>query len=280
MSVTRPRVLLAANFSQFLSVSKRSVSNDLTVEFLKQRFVNLNKPNYYETLLAKNDYISKMKRASILIPISIKTETDPNGASVKKSYFTLTKRTDIMKTHTGEVCFLGGKRDSSDLSEVHTAYREAKEECNLNESDTVFLAQLCPIITFTQLLVTPVIVYFDQANFKPRLNKTEVDLFFDLPTERFLTKTNHEMKCFKNESGEYYIHYFNDIVQKREVCTWGLTAFLSIVVSAILNGRAAEFDLIPHSKGIVGSDVNKYLEDYLFSKLAVSREYFKKHEKS
>jgi 8-oxo-dGTP pyrophosphatase MutT (NUDIX family) len=273
MTFNKSIITLRPVFSTFLSVSKRSVSNDLNLELLKQRFAHLNDPNSYEKLLDKNNYISKLKRASVLIPISIKTETDQNGNLIKRSYFTLTKRTDAMKTHTGEVCFLGGKRDSTDLSDAHTAYREAKEECNLNESDTVFLAQLCPIITFNQLLVTPVIVYFDQNNFEPRLNEAEVDMLFDLPTERFLSTQNHEMKGFKNDSGEYYVHYFNDTVQNREVVTWGLTAFLSIVVSVILNGRAAQFELIPN-KSIEHTDINKYLEEYLFAKLAVSREHF------
>jgi coenzyme A diphosphatase NUDT7 len=250
----------------------------MSLDFLKNKFSKLHKPNYYEQLLVKNSQISKLKRASVLIPISIQTEVDPEtGAVEPKSYFTLTKRTETMKSFKGEVCFAGGRRDETDTNEAHTAYREAKEECNIEERDTVLLAELCPIITFNQILITPVIVYFDKSNFKPVLAEAEVDMIFDLPTERFLSNHGHEMQTFKNSSGEYHIHYFKDNVQGREIVTWGFTAFLSICVSMILNERAAEFDLVPN-RTFKSHDMNSYLEEFLFNKLAVSTEYFKKHE--
>ena len=262
--------VIKTSFSGFTSNNH----SDLTLDILKSKFSKLNKPNHYDQLLRKDDYISKLKRASVLIPISIRSEEDANGKVVKKSYFTLTKRTETLRTHKGEVCFTGGKMDSTDTDEAFTAYREAKEECNLNAKDTFFLAQLCPIITFNQLLVTPVVVYFDQTNFKPMINKNEVEMIFDLPTERFLSKNDHETKVFKNKSGEYLIHYFKDFIQGREVITWGFTSFLSILISSIVHSKQPDFKLIANME-FEEKNINHYLEKYLKAKLAVSREYFK-----
>jgi 8-oxo-dGTP pyrophosphatase MutT (NUDIX family) len=267
------KISLSKNAKYYMNFI-RSISNESILEDLKAKFAHVNAPNYYDELVRKHKDLPSLKRASVLVPISVQEVLDKNGHSSLKTFFTLTKRPDTMNTHKGEVCFVGGKRDDSDLDDVFTAYREAKEEINLEKNDVVLLAQMCPLITFNQMLVTPVVVYFDKKNFKPIKNEKEVELIFDLPTERFLTKENHKMKCIKNDSGEYYIHYFKDIIENRKIVTWGFTSFLSVMVSMIANSKAPAFHLIPHKK-LDKSNINDYLETYLFTKLAFSQTHFR-----
>ena len=48
----------------------------LTLSALKEKFSILDKPNYYDTLIMKNPSIKKLKRASVLIPISVNENID------------------------------------------------------------------------------------------------------------------------------------------------------------------------------------------------------------
>jgi 8-oxo-dGTP pyrophosphatase MutT (NUDIX family) len=253
--------------------SKQHESGPLTVDDLKMKFSKYNQPNYVENLIAQNPAMSKLKRASVLIPISLQEVKNENGDVQRKSFFTFSKRTDSMSSFKGEVCFLGGKKDNSE-SDLETAYREAREEANLQADSLVYLGQLCPIITFNQVLVTPIIAYFDKAKFEPILNETEVEIIFDLPTERFLSDVKHKVKIQSNESGEYYIHYFKDTVDGRSINTWGFTAFLSIVVSSLLHGRKPAFKLTPYDHHI-DDNLNDFLQMFVLRKLAVSETHYK-----
>lgn len=101
-------------------------------------------------------------------------------------------------------------------------------------------------------------------------------MIFDLPTERFLKNHDHKTKTVSNQGGQYHLHYFKDVINGKNITTWGMTAFLSIVVSALLHSKPPEFDLILGKKFDI-ENINKYLEQHLFSKLAVSDASLKKN---
>jgi hypothetical protein len=99
-------------------------------------------------------------------------------------------------------------------------------------------------------------------------------MLFDLPTQRFLSNQGHKGKTVSNESGKYHIHYFKDEINGKTVHTWGLTAFLAIVVSSLLHSRQPDFETL-YGKNIDIENVNKGLEAFLLEKLAVSDSHFK-----
>lgn len=235
------------------------------IEYLKSKFSALNEPEYYENVLSKIDQFQGLKRASVLIPISFKQDENSND---RRSYFTLSKRNENLRSFSGHVCFMGGRRDKSDLNDVHTAYREAKEEANINSKFLEFICQLRPVLTFNHILVTPVIVYFDQTNYTPILNLNEVDFVFDMPTDRFLRKDGHNMKIFENNNSKYYIHYFQDLIKNRQITTWGFTAFLSIAISSVLHSKQPDFDFISIDS-LDSQNLNEFLFDFSLNILKV-----------
>ena len=240
---------------------KRHLTNNhsLKVDSLKNIFKKFNKPNHYDHILAKNSNLSKLKRCSVLVPISFKNESNNHRLT---TYFTLTKRPDTIKTFKGQVCFVGGKRDDCDQNDVATALREAKEEINIESNRLQILASLCPIMTTNNDLVTPIVVYFDETDYKLITNQDEVSHVFKLSTERFLTKQNYSHKCFKSGKTQYYVHYFEDLVNGKQFKTWGFTAVVSILVSSMLHSSLPEFSFDPE---IQLTDENKrdYLDLYL-----------------
>lgn len=68
----------------------------------------------------------------------------------------LTRRTDSLKSHTGQVAFPGGKVDANDATREDTALREAEEEIGLRPQDVRVLGRLDDLLTVTQWRITPV----------------------------------------------------------------------------------------------------------------------------
>jgi coenzyme A diphosphatase NUDT7 len=172
-----------------------------------------------------------------------------------------------MRSHKGQVCFVGGKQDRTDKNEIETAFREAHEEINIRTESLTFLAQTCPILTSASVVVTPIICLFDKSNFKPIINKNEVELIFDLPTDRFLSSTGHTSKQMKSVNGDIYnIHYFDDQIEGRKITTWGLTAYLCILISSYLHQRNPSFPIDP-SLEFKYNQLNEFTETYLIKVL-------------
>ena len=247
------------------NLSSAYSDNDLKIDYLKRTFVFYDKPNHYEYLVSKNPNIAKLRRSSVLVPISLKHERNTKKNYIQVPSFTLTKRTETMRTFSGEVCFVGGRADEKDKDEIATALREAKEEINLGSERLIVLAKLCPVVTSKGDLVTPVVAYFDDDDFKPVINEHEVELVFSLPTERFLFSERYTRKSIKNTTDEYYLHFFKDVVNGKPIETWGLTALLCIVISSMLHSRPPSFEVDP-THPLSNENTIDYLDDYLLNK--------------
>lgn len=96
----------------------------------------------------------------------------------------LTRRSDQLSSHKGEVAFPGGKRDPEDQSIVYTALREAHEEVALRPADVRVLGELDQVVSRFGYLVTPVLALIPPGlNFTP--NPDELDAIFTVPLDFF-----------------------------------------------------------------------------------------------
>jgi len=255
------KVLLKLAKQHHVSSAMSSISsNKEHIDFLSRIFAAHHRPNFYENAIKSNSSVKKLRRAAVLVPISYDSAT--NGYQ-----FTLTKRTDNLRTHKGEICFVGGMRDATDIDNQHTAYREAHEEIGLQERSLNFLAELVPICTTAGVLLTPIVAYFDKDSFEPHINKHEVDFIFDMSSKRFLSNAGHKSTKYINGKDQYYVHYFDDVIDGKKLKTWGATAFLSICVSATLNKQVPSFDVDP-TEELKADNMSAFLEHYLMVKSA------------
>jgi 8-oxo-dGTP pyrophosphatase MutT (NUDIX family) len=69
----------------------------------------------------------------------------------------LTRRTEKVETHKGQMAFPGGGRDPEDESAIATALREAQEEVGLDPAQVEVLGMLPEMWTITNFVVTPVL---------------------------------------------------------------------------------------------------------------------------
>lgn len=104
----------------------------------------------------------------------------------------LTRRTDSLRHHAGQVSFPGGRVEADDVDSVAAALRETHEEIGLGASLVAPMGYLDPMITITGFRVLPVVARVDPGYVAmPDPNEVaevfEVDLDFLLAPDSLRT---------------------------------------------------------------------------------------------
>ena len=124
----------------------------------------------------------------------------------------LTKRSEFLKNHPGEISFPGGRIETDDKSPVEAALRETREEIGIPSKDIKIFGKLDEIITGTGFHIKPFIGKLKTTK-NLVLNKDEVTETLILPLSILLDKSNHirSKKIFNNKEYEFwkinYLHY-------------------------------------------------------------------------
>jgi len=131
----------------------------------------------------------------------------------------LTKRTEKVKTHKGEISFPGGAYDQEDKTLEKTALRESFEEIGLREEDVEILGCLDDVATLTRYIIRPFVGLFPYPYpFVP--NEEEIEEIIQLPLQSLVDKDRFEKKRISAEGGErpvYFYHCGKHVI-------WGATA--------------------------------------------------------
>ncbi|HEY3997926.1 MAG TPA: CoA pyrophosphatase [Candidatus Xenobia bacterium] len=69
----------------------------------------------------------------------------------------LTRRTDTVRDHKGQICFPGGATEIDDADAEATALREALEEVGIRPEGVEILGRLDDLVTHTGFHITPVV---------------------------------------------------------------------------------------------------------------------------
>jgi 8-oxo-dGTP pyrophosphatase MutT (NUDIX family) len=151
-----------------------------------------------------------LKPAAVLVGL-VERET---GLSV-----ILTRRSDSLRSHTGQVAFPGGRCDPGETP-WQTALREAHEEVGL-DPDLVSLAGLStPNRTGTGFHVTPV-VGFVSPDIVLTPNPDEVAEIFETPFGFLMNPANHEQHERQTPAGDHRRFY---AMTWENQFIWGATA--------------------------------------------------------
>lgn len=102
----------------------------------------------------------------------------------------LTRRTDHLHDHAGQVSFPGGRADPEDADAVATALREAHEEVGLPNAAIEVLGCLPIYTTVTAYEVTPVVGFIDPLA-SLTIDPFEVDEAFEVPLSFLMTPAHH-----------------------------------------------------------------------------------------
>lgn len=104
----------------------------------------------------------------------------------------LTRRTEALRHHAGQISFPGGRIEADDADPVTAALREASEEVGLAATLSTPLGYLDPFVTITGFHVYPVVATVS-GDYVPRLDPSEVAEAFEVPLGFLLDPANvHE----------------------------------------------------------------------------------------
>ena len=108
----------------------------------------------------------------------------------------LTRRTDHLHDHAGQISFPGGRAEPSDADAVATALREAEEEVGLKHEMVEVIGQLPVYTTVTRFVVTPV-VGLVRPDYILALDSFEVAEAFEVPLHFLMNPANHQHHEFE-----------------------------------------------------------------------------------
>jgi 8-oxo-dGTP pyrophosphatase MutT (NUDIX family) len=119
--------------------------------------------------------------ASVLVPLVMRE----GGLTVL-----LTRRTEHLRDHAGQISFPGGRAEDHDHDAVATALREAEEEVGLAPRLVEVIGQLPHYTTVTRFVVTPV-VGLVQPGLSLKPDPSEVAEAFEVPLAFLMTPAHH-----------------------------------------------------------------------------------------
>jgi len=148
--------------------------------------------------------------AAVLVPL-VERE---HGLSVL-----LTRRSDTLRRHTGQIALPGGRMDAGETP-WEAALREAEEEIGLARHLVEVAGLSTPYRTGTGYLITPVVGFVTPpVDLTP--NPHEVAEIFETPFGFLMDPANHERRHYDQPTGER--RYFYAITHE-ERTIWGATA--------------------------------------------------------
>lgn len=152
-----------------------------------------------------------LKDAAVLIPVIAYEHGD--------LALLLTRRTDHLRSHAGQIALPGGKIDEADDGPVAAALREAEEEVGLPPVWVDPLGRLTPYVSNTGYRIHPVVALVAPgAPIVP--NPEEVADVFEVPLAFLMSPVNHliETRPFRGVERRFYTMPY----EGRRI--WGVTA--------------------------------------------------------
>jgi 8-oxo-dGTP pyrophosphatase MutT (NUDIX family) len=101
----------------------------------------------------------------------------------------LTRRTDALRHHAGQVSFPGGRIEPDDVDAIAAALRESHEEIGLEAAKVSPVGFLDPLCTITGFRVLPLVAVVD-AEYVPHPDPAEVAEVFEVPLDYVLDPGN------------------------------------------------------------------------------------------
>ena len=160
------------------------------------------------------------KPAAVLIPVVLH----------KSPSVLLTRRTDHLKAHGGQISFPGGRRERQDQSPDATALRETEEETGLNRSHIDVVGRLDDYFTVTGFQITPIVgLLTPPLHLQP--DRFEVAEVFEVPLDFVMDPKNTLHQTVKKDGKRrryVAIPYQNYYI-------WGATAGILVHLREVLN---------------------------------------------
>ena len=164
----------------------------------------------------------ELRPAAVLVPLVDR----PEGMSVL-----LTRRTDHLSAHAGQIAFPGGRIEPEDPDAAAAALRETEEEVGLRRDRVTLIGRLDTYVTGTGFEITPVVGIVSPP-FPLTIDPFEVADVFEVPLSFVLDPGNHRRteRLFEERRRVFFVLPY----EGRNI--WGATAGMLVNLAEVLAG--------------------------------------------
>ena len=165
--------------------------------------------------------LSNFKRAAVLVPIV---------GYAGSPMIILTKRSETLLHHPGQISFPGGRVEPGDGDSANTALRETDEEIGVKKDRIDVLGKLPDYDVLSGFRVTPIVGWLSPPLVYV-IDSLEVDEVFEIPLQFVLDPNNHKLgsRLIKGERKSFYVISYED----RYI--WGATAGILVSLYHAIN---------------------------------------------
>ncbi len=195
------------DFQRFITQLEITITNDLPGEESQQKM----RVNYDQ---------------SIELPFSEKNST-PAAVLIllyledNEIYFFLTKRTDELENHKGQISLPGGTQEGNEKL-IDTALRETQEEIGINKTSISIIGTITPLfVPVTGFMIYPFIGY-SLNKLDPKLDPVEVAEIFSVNISDLLNKENQTIEQRNIRGYDLQVPYF----KLNDYKVWGATSMI------------------------------------------------------
>jgi 8-oxo-dGTP pyrophosphatase MutT (NUDIX family) len=140
----------------------------------------------------------------------------------------LTRRTEHLRDHAGQISFPGGRSEPEDSGPAATALREAQEEVGLPPAQAEIIGVMPTYTTVTHFVVSPVVALV-QPPLALVLDPFEVAEAFEVPLVHLMNPAHHRRHVIEFDGGQRQFlsmpwHGPGADGVAREYFIWGATA--------------------------------------------------------
>ena len=164
----------------------------LTAEALRERFAQMAEWQTEHHGDGRDFTERTPSQAAVLVPLVQRA----GGLQVL-----LTRRTDHLRDHAGQISFPGGRAEAHDDGPAATALREAEEEVGLQHDRVQVIGQMPVYTTVTRFVVTPVVALV-MPPFNLVLDSFEVAEAFEVPLQHLMNPAHHQRHTFSFDGSE------------------------------------------------------------------------------
>ena len=136
-------------------------------------------------------------------------------------YFFLTKRTDELKHHKGQISLPGGTQEGNEKL-IDTALRETQEEIGINKTSISIIGTITPLfVPVTGFMIYPFIGY-SLNKLDPKMDPVEVAAIFSVNISDLLNKENRTVEQRNIRGYDVQVPYF----KLNDYKVWGATSMI------------------------------------------------------
>jgi len=195
------------DFQRFITQLKITINNDLPGEESHQKMRVI----YDQSIELPFSKINSTQAAVLILLYLVDNEI----------YFFLTKRTDELKHHKGQISLPGGTQEGNEKL-IDTALRETQEEIGINKTSISIIGTITPLfVPVTGFMIYPFIGY-SLNKLDPKPDPVEVATIFSVNISDLLNKENRTTEQ-RNISGyDVQVPYF----KLNDYQVWGATSMI------------------------------------------------------